>query len=166
MGQFSSVQSLSRVRLFATPWTAGCHYEVVVRMKWVNSWKALRPVSRLGSLLAFSSHDRCIKLEVLATSLMVQWGKICLPMQETQVWSLTGEDSTCHGATEAPAPQLLSLCSRARVLQLLSWSTRKPTTHYKRSRHSEKPAHRNRVAPLTVARESLRAAMKTQLNQK
>ena len=122
-------------------------YEVVVRMKWVNSWKALRPVSSLGSLLAFNSHDRRIKLEVLATSLMVQWGKICLPMQETQVWSLIREDSTCHGATEAPAPQLLSLCSRAQVLQLLSWSTWKPTTHYKRSRHSEKPVHCNRVAP-------------------
>ena len=67
---------------------------------------------------------------------MVQWLRIPLPMQETQVQSLVQEDSTCHGATKpvhnyralhsgAREPQLLSLCaatpeptlSRAHALQ-------------------------------------------------
>ena len=33
------------------------------------------------------------------TSLVVQWLRIPLPMQGTQVQSLLQEDSTCHGAT-------------------------------------------------------------------
>ena len=41
------------------------------------------------------------------TSLVVRWAGICLPMQETQVWSLVKEDSTCHGVTKAHMPQLL-----------------------------------------------------------
>ena len=34
------------------------------------------------------------------TSLVVQWLRICLPMQETWVWSLAWEDSTYHGTTK------------------------------------------------------------------
>ena len=34
------------------------------------------------------------------TSLMVQWLRILLPFQRTQVWSLVREDSTCRGATK------------------------------------------------------------------
>ena len=52
------------------------------------------------------------------TSLVVQWIRICLPMQGTWVWSLVQEDSTCRGANTAPVPQL-SPHSRAHVLQLL-----------------------------------------------
>ena len=33
-------------------------------------------------------------------SQVAQWSRICLPMQETQVWSLIWEDSTCCRATE------------------------------------------------------------------
>ena len=33
------------------------------------------------------------------TSLVVQWLRIHLPMQRTQVRSLVQEDPTCHGAT-------------------------------------------------------------------
>ena len=39
-------------------------------------------------------------------SLVVQWLRICLPMQGTQVRALVWEDPTCRGAT---GPQLLSL---------------------------------------------------------
>ena len=35
------------------------------------------------------------------TSLVVQWLRIYLPMQETQVQSLIWEDPTCHGATKS-----------------------------------------------------------------
>ena len=51
---------------------------------------------------------------------MVQWLRIRLPMQGTQIRALVWEDPTCHGATKAHEPQLLSLCSRAREPQLLS----------------------------------------------
>ena len=34
------------------------------------------------------------------TSLVVQWLRICLPMQGTRVRSLVGEDPTCRGATK------------------------------------------------------------------
>ena len=38
MHQFSSVQSLSRVRLFATPWTEACQASVSI----TNSWSLLK----------------------------------------------------------------------------------------------------------------------------
>ena len=40
---------------------------------------------------------------------MVQWLRICLPMQGTRVRALVWEDPTCHGATGPLEPQLLSL---------------------------------------------------------
>ena len=33
-------------------------------------------------------------------SLMAQWLRVCLPMQETQVRALVREDPTCRGATK------------------------------------------------------------------
>ena len=36
----------------------------------------------------------------MGVSLVVQWFKICLPMQETQVQSLVQKDPTCHGAAK------------------------------------------------------------------
>ena len=42
-----------------------------------------------------------IKSEVLGTSLVAQWLRICLPMQGTWVQSLVWEDPTCLGATKA-----------------------------------------------------------------
>ena len=39
--QFSSVQSLSRVRLFATPWIAACQASLSI----TNSWSSLRLIS-------------------------------------------------------------------------------------------------------------------------
>ena len=51
---------------------------------------------------------------------MVQWLRIRLPVQGTQVRVLVREDPTCHRATRPHAPQLLSLHSRARKPQQLS----------------------------------------------
>ena len=50
---------------------------------------------------------------------MVQWIRICLPLQGTQVQLLVWEDPTCLRAMKAREPQLLSpnayrLCSTAR----------------------------------------------------
>ena len=41
MVTFSSVQSLSCVRLFATPWTAACQASLLI----TNSWSLLKPIS-------------------------------------------------------------------------------------------------------------------------
>ena len=40
---------------------------------------------------------------------MAQWLGICLLTQGTRVRALVWEDPTCHGATQAREPQLLSL---------------------------------------------------------
>ena len=64
-------------------------------------------------------------------------------------------------------PQLLSLSSRARKPQILKPACLEPVLHNKRSHDNEKPAHRNEEQPLlTVTKESLRAATKTQHSQK
>ena len=47
------------------------------------------------------------------TSLVVQWLRICLPMQGTQVWSLVWEDPTCCGATKPVCHSYWSLCPTA-----------------------------------------------------
>ena len=41
-----------------------------------------------------------IKNLKLETSLVVQWLRICLPMQGTRVQALVWEDPTCRGATK------------------------------------------------------------------
>ena len=95
------------------------------------------------------------------TSLVVQWLRICLPMQGTWVRSLVQEDPTCCGATKpihhnfwacaleptshnywVCAPQLLKPApSRARVLQLLSLHAATTEAHMPRARapQQEKP---------------------------
>ena len=60
-----------------------------------------------------------IKRRQVHVPLVIQWLRIHLPMQETRVRSLLQEDRTCHRATKARAPQLLSPrvkspCSAAR----------------------------------------------------
>ena len=42
----------------------------------------------------------CDIFKDLGTSLVVQWLRICLPMQGTQVQSLVREDPTCHRGTK------------------------------------------------------------------
>ena len=46
----------------------------------------------------------CIKLmtnkNLLGTSLVAQWLRICLPMQGTRVRALVQDDPTCRGATK------------------------------------------------------------------
>ena len=83
------------------------------------------------------------------TSLVVQWLRIHLPVQGTQVQSLVWEDPTagCAQPTE-------HMCPRARGL-------------HKKSHSNEKPAHHQLEYSLfTTTRESLCAAMKTQHSRK
>ena len=61
--------------------------------------------------------------------------RICLPMQGTQVRSLVQKDPTCHTAAEPTGRSY----QRLQALE--------PVLCGKGSRHSEKPAPRQRVAP-------------------
>ena len=70
----------------------------------------------------------------LGASLVAQWQRICLLMQEMWVQSLVWEDSTCLGATKPREPQLLSLGSTAWVPQL--WKLLSPRAH---AQQQEKP---------------------------
>ena len=60
--------------------------------------------------------------------LVVQWLRICLPIQGTQVWSLVREDSTCPGATKPACHNYwsqLSLCAPQQE-KLLQWKACTP----------------------------------------
>ena len=83
----------------------------------------------------------------MGISQVVQWIRICLPMQGTWVLSLVWEDSTYLRATKL-VTQLLSLWSGAQELQLRSLRALDPVLCSKRSHCSEKPVHhKERVAP-------------------
>ena len=57
-------------------------------------------------------------------------------------------------SNQARAPQLLSLCSRAREPRLLKPACLEPVLRNKRSHRNEKPAHHNEEEPpLAVTRE-------------
>ena len=75
-------------------------------------------------------HALLTKQEGYGTSLVAQWLRIHLPLQETRVWSLIQEDPTCHGATK-PISHNYWACAL------------EPMLHNKRSYRNEKPAHRN-----------------------
>ena len=52
--------------------------------------------------------------------LKIQWIRICMPVQRTQVQSLVQEDPICHGATKPVHHNYWNQSSRAHQLQLLS----------------------------------------------
>ena len=66
--------------------------------------------------------------EANRTSLFVQWLRVRLPMQGTQVQSLVQEDSTCFGATTKACALVPTLCR-------------------KRSQCNEKPGHCSQRSP-------------------
>ena len=110
------------------------------------------------------SKNFCLKLQLRA-SLVVQWLRIHLLMQATQVRALVREDPTYRGATKsvhhnywACALEPASHNYWTRVPQLLKPEHPEPKLH-KRSHQNEKP-------PLAPTRESLHAATKTQRSQK
>ena len=62
-------------------------------------WCGHRPASLRDSLGIVKNRAR--------TFLVVEWIRICLPIQGTWVWSLVREDPTCCRATKPMCPQLL-----------------------------------------------------------
>ena len=73
--------------------------------------------------------------KILGTSLVVQWLRICLLMQETWIWSLIEElRLRMPRGDKAHAPQLLSLCSRAHATVKIPHAAAK-TQHSQRNEY-------------------------------
>ena len=90
-------------------------------------WSQCPILVKKGLLLQPKDTVRVSLNPKLETFLVVQWLKIHLLIQGTQIQTLVQEDSTCHGATKTMDEFLL---------------------HNKRSHHSKRPTHCNeRVAP-------------------
>ena len=85
--QFSSVQLLSRVRLFATPWTAACQASLSI----TNSWSSLRLTS-IESVMQSSHLILCCPLLLLPPSLpsiRVFSNESTLHMRWPKYWSFS-----------------------------------------------------------------------------
>ena len=61
-GQFSSVQSLSHVRLFVTPWTAACQASISI----TNSWSLLKLMS-IELVIQYNHIILCCPLHLLSS---------------------------------------------------------------------------------------------------
>jgi len=86
-GQFSSVQSLSRVWLFATPWIAAHQASLSI----TNSWSLPKPVS-IESVMPFSHLILCRPLLLLPTilpSIRVFSNESILHMRWPKYWSFS-----------------------------------------------------------------------------
>ena len=151
-------------------------------MLYVNYISKLKKKRKLTSSLMFSSSliprkqlTTTVKKKLSGTSLVVQWLRICLPMQGTRVRALVREDPTCRRASK-PVYHNYWACTLepanhnywARVPQLLKPTRLEPVLHNKRSHRNEKPAHHNEEQPslTTKLEKNLRAATKTQHSQK
>ena len=135
--------------------------EAMFQGKMPENWWKIR-------MFRFKNHtkpqSREIKPNILGTSLVVQWLRICLPMQGTRVRSLVRQDPTCHGATKpmhhncwAWALEPASHSYWDRMPQPLKPMCLEPVLRNKRSHRNEKPKHH---------RESPRTATKTQCSPK
>ena len=106
----------------------------------------LSPVNQITGLITGYMCPVANKNESPGTSLVVQWLRICLPMQGTQVRSLVGElRSHMPRGNEARAPQLLSPCA----------TTREPACHRLQSPCTttrEKPTRRNERSQMLQGR--------------
>ena len=86
-GQFSSVQSLSRVRLFATPWVAGCQVSLSI----TNSWSLLKLMSI--ELMMPSNHlilcHPLLLLHSIFPSIRVFSNESVLPIRWPKYWNFS-----------------------------------------------------------------------------
>ena len=85
--QFSSVQSFSRVQLFATPWTAACQASLSI----TNSWSSLRFTS-IESVMPSSHLILCrplLLLPPITPSIRVFSNESTLHMRWPMYWSFS-----------------------------------------------------------------------------
>ena len=73
-------------------------------------------------------------------SLVVQWLRIHLPMQETQVWSLVWEDPTCQGANKPMCHSYWACSLEPGNCNCWSPRTLEPMLCNKRRHYNEKPS--------------------------
>ena len=85
--QDSSVQSLSRVRLFATPWTAACQASLSI----TNSW-SLPKLMSIESVMPLNHHILCrplLLLPPIPPSIRVLSNELTLCMRGPKYWSFS-----------------------------------------------------------------------------
>ena len=86
-GQFSSVQSLSHVQLFVTPWTAACEASLSI----TNSWSLLKLMS-IESVMPSNNLILCCPLHLLSSifpSIRVFSKESVLHIRWTKYWSFS-----------------------------------------------------------------------------
>ena len=114
------------------------------------------------------------KIPQAGASLVVQWLRIRLPMQETRVWALVWEDPTCRRATKpvrhnywACALEPVSHNYWARVPQLLKPTCLEPVLPTREATTMRSLHPTTKSSPcLPQPEKSPRATMKTQHSQK
>ena len=65
-----------------------------------NQWINKEITREIRKYLETNEKENITYKSLWRTSLVVQWLRICLPMQGTRVQSPVREDPTCHGATK------------------------------------------------------------------
>ena len=65
-----------------------------------DSWRMYTQFFRIGGIPGGRKNEKEQKEEKQGASQMAPWWRICLPMQETWLWSLVWKDPRCHGATK------------------------------------------------------------------
>ena len=91
--QFSSVQLLSRVRLFATPWTAACQASLSI----TNSWSTPKPMS-IVSVMPSNHIIYCYPFLLLPSifpSIRVFSNESALCLRWPKYWSFRGVKPLC-----------------------------------------------------------------------
>ena len=147
-------------------WCAAAH-GVAKSWTWLSNWTELNWTEE-NRIVPFSfaffhylptfnksiSHAYLVEISCQETLLMVQWSRICPPVQGTWVRSLVQKDLTCHQTTKP--------------VHRNSWACAlEPVLCNRRSHHNEKPCTTTRGwPPLSATKESPRATKKTQHSQK
>ena len=141
-------------------------------VKWMNEKIEFNAQVSLLGLLISNSESLKPSYSVIKktnkkkwTSLVAQWWRIHLPMQETWVWSLIWEDPTCRRATK-PLHCSYWVCAQGQELKLLSPCVLEPMLHNR----EVLPQWKARAPPLesspcTPQLEKAHAAMKAQHSQ-
>ena len=131
----AAAKSLSHVRLFTTPWTAAHQAPPSMGFSRQEYWSGVPLPSLAGDRGKVQNTGFKKNKLGWGASLVAQWLRICLPMQETRVWSLVREDPMCCWTTK-------SMCHNY-------WAgTLEPVLCNKRSCHNEKPCTETREQPV------------------
>ena len=101
---------------------------------WCGPWASRHSTS--SSQCPFSTYAQVLTNTWYRASLVVQWLRICLPMQGTRVRALVREDPTCRGATRPVSHNYWACASGA-------------CAPNKRCRDSERPVHCDEEWPPT-----------------